>query len=95
MIIALGGAGFIGKHLQALLLAQAIPFTVISRRPPSAATMVEPGFGFMSSEAFMGPAGDRLIRSASGIVNMISSSVPGTFAAEPWREVPELSLIHI
>jgi UDP-glucose 4-epimerase len=93
MLILLGGAGFIGRHLQTLLQHQNVPYAVVTRR----LTAVQPGVdearrpppAVMSADQFAGPAGDQLIAQASGIINMISLSVPGTFAHEPWREVPE------
>lgn len=93
MLILLGGAGFIGRHLQLLLQAEAIPFVVVTRRlaatapPPPPVWRTPPPA--IDTETFAGPQGDLLIRQATGIVNMISLSVPGTFAHEPWREVPE------
>ncbi len=92
MLILLGGAGFIGQHLQQLLQSQNVDYAVVTRRVAPAVQMAgrtDRGRRVLSADAFAGPEGDHLLAQASGIINMISSSVPGTFAHEPWREVPE------
>jgi UDP-glucose 4-epimerase len=43
----------------------------------------------MSTLEFEQLDGCSLIRSAAAIVNLIGRSVPGTFASQPWREMPE------
>jgi UDP-glucose 4-epimerase len=42
----------------------------------------------IGAEAFAGVAGDRLLAEAEAVVYLASDSVPSTFAAEPWREIP-------
>jgi UDP-glucose 4-epimerase len=42
----------------------------------------------IDAEAFAGVAGDHLLADAEAVVYLASDSVPSTFAAEPWREIP-------
>ena len=46
------------------------------------------GERWLSAQALFGSQGDRLLSEASAAIYLASSSNPGTFAVEPWREVP-------
>jgi UDP-glucose 4-epimerase len=89
MILLIGGNGFIGRHLVTLLNERGIAAAVVTRRPGRAGEVrggrTAPVIG---AEAFAGIAGDRLLAAAEAVVYLASSSVPSTFAAEPWREIP-------
>jgi UDP-glucose 4-epimerase len=89
MIVVLGGAGFLGRHLRDRLVAARRPFVLVSPRFP--ATLPEPVVfeQRITAQEFEHQAGDDLLQSASAVVNLISRSVPGTFATQPWREMPE------
>jgi UDP-glucose 4-epimerase len=89
MILLIGGNGFIGRHLAALLHERGIAVAVVTRH----AGVARQAYGgrtvpVVDVEAFAGIAGDRLLADAEAIVYLASASVPSTFAAEPWREIP-------
>lgn len=89
MILLIGGNGFIGRHLAALLHDRGLTAAVVTRR----AARVEETCGggtapVIDAEAFAGVTGDRLLADAEAVVYLASASVPSTFAAEPWREIP-------
>lgn len=89
MILLIGGNGFIGRHFAALLHERGVAAAVVTRRPDRAGE--EYGgrtVPVVDAEAFAGIAGDRLLADAEAIVYLASDSVPSTFAAEPWREIP-------
>ncbi len=89
MILLIGGNGFIGRHLAALLHDRGLTAAVVTRR----AARAEEAYGggaapVVDAEAFAGIAGDRLLADAEAVVYLASASVPSTFAEEPWREIP-------
>jgi UDP-glucose 4-epimerase len=89
MILLIGGNGFIGRHFAALLHERGMAVAVVTRH----ADRVRPAYGgrtvpVVDAEAFAGGAGNRLLADAEAIVYLASDSVPSTFAAEPWREIP-------
>jgi UDP-glucose 4-epimerase len=88
MILLIGGNGFIGRHFAALLRDRGFTAAVVTRRTAT----VEEAYGgtapVVDAETFAGVAGDRLLADAEAVVYLASASVPSTFAAEPWREVP-------
>lgn len=89
MIIVLGGAGFLGQHLRSRMIAARRTFTLVSPVFPFELPLPSAFERRMNADMFDGRAGDELVRSAAVVVNLISRSVPSTFAAHPWREVPE------
>ncbi len=89
MIIVLGGGGFLGQHLRRRLIAAGAAFTIVSPRDLNRRGPAAPHEGFMLAQSFDGPEGDALLRRASALVNLASRSVPGTYAAQPWREMAE------
>ena len=89
MILLIGGNGFIGRHLAALVRERGLAATVVTRRAASAAEAYGDGTTpVIDAETFAGVAGDRLLADAEAVVYLASGSVPSTFAAEPWREIP-------
>ena len=89
MILLIGGHGFIGRHLVALLHERGLSAAVVTRRAARAGEAYGDGTApVIDAEAFAGAAGDRLLADAEAIVYLASGSVPSTFAAEPWREIP-------
>lgn len=88
-IVVLGGAGFLGLHLPDRLIVEQRPFTLVSRRYPI--TLPQP-VAFeqrMTAEEFERQPGEALLGAAVAVVHLISRSVPGTFALQPWREMGE------
>ena len=89
MILLIGGNGFIGRHLAALLHDRGLTAAVVTRRAARAGKADGGGAApVIDAEAFAGVAGDRLLADAEAVVYLASASVPSTFAAEPWREIP-------
>jgi UDP-glucose 4-epimerase len=89
MILLIGGNGFIGRHLVALLNEHGITAAVVTRRAASATAAYGAGTApVIDAETFSGVVGDRLLADAEAVVYLASGSVPSTFAAEPWREIP-------
>jgi UDP-glucose 4-epimerase len=89
MILLIGGNGFIGRHLAALVRERGLAATVVTRRAASATEAYGGGTApVIDAETFAGVAGDRLLADAEAIVYLASGSVPSTCAAEPWREIP-------
>jgi UDP-glucose 4-epimerase len=89
MILLIGGNGFIGRHLAALLHDRGLTAAVVTRRAARAQETYGGGVApVVDAEAFAGVAGDRLLADAEAVVYLASASVPSTFAEEPWREIP-------
>lgn len=86
-MIILGGTGFIGRHLSTALSARGRQAVVVSRTPD---------FGFLETYA-PGVTGvelprmlndaDDYFRAASTLVYLASTSVPATYASQPWNEL--------
>jgi UDP-glucose 4-epimerase len=88
MILLIGGNGFIGRHLAALLQDRGLAAVVVTRRARAEEAHGRGMAPVVDAEAFAGVAGDRLLADAEAVVYLASGSVPSTFAAEPWREIP-------
>jgi UDP-glucose 4-epimerase len=88
MILLIGGNGFIGRHLVALLRDRGRSAAVVTRRATRAEEVHGGAAPVVDAEAFAGVAGDRLLADAEAVVYLASASVPSTFAAEAWREIP-------
>jgi UDP-glucose 4-epimerase len=89
MILLIGGNGFIGRHLAGLLHDRCLTAAIVARRVARADEAYRGGTTrVIGAEAFAGAAGDRLLAEAEAVVYLASDSVPSTFAAEPWREIP-------
>src|SRR4051812_45055874 len=83
MIVIIGGNGFIGKHVRALLREQSEPALIVSRRPEQ----VDAGERFVSAEALFQREGARAFSRATGVIFLAGGSAPATFVREPWREI--------
>lgn len=89
MIVVLGGAGFIGRHLRDRLVSDGRAFTLVSPSYPVDMPRLAAFEQRMSAADFEQEPGDDLLRGATAVVHLISRSVPATFAHQPWREMPE------
>ncbi len=87
MFVILGGSGFIGTNLRARLAELHIRSTVVSRSSVVTQSSQLSHETVITYEEFDGPIGGKLIKEASIIVYLVSTSVPSTFADEPWREI--------
>ncbi len=88
MILLIGGNGFIGRHVAARVHDRGLTAVVVTRRGRAGEADGGGTAPVVDAEAFAGVAGDRLLAEAEAIVYLASGSVPSTFAAEPWREIP-------
>jgi UDP-glucose 4-epimerase len=87
LILVLGGNGFIGRHFRDIARAKT-PLTIVRRDPDAAFVTLSESETALSAEAFAGEQGDDAIRRATAVIYLSTASVPGTFEANPWREIP-------
>ncbi|KAA2235247.1 NAD-dependent epimerase/dehydratase family protein [Salinarimonas soli] len=99
-MLIVGAAGFVGRHLCAALSAAGRESTCVSRKVPDAEFLARhaPHARPLALDEFEQDVA-RHLRRHHALVYLASSSVPGTFAAEPWRELsanvdPLLRLAH-
>ena len=90
MIVLVGANGFLGRHTSELLERRGRRGVVVSRAPDRRfLERFAPSLKVMDATEFASPAGRDVIAAATAIVYFTWSSVPATFAEEPWRELPE------
>lgn len=86
-MIILGGTGFIGKHLSAALSARDRQAVVVSRAPDfDFLESYAPGVTGVELPRMLNDADD-YFRAASSLVYLASTSVPATYANQPWNEL--------
>ena len=90
MIVLVGANGTLGRHTSELLERRGRRGVVVSRSPHRLfLERFAPSLKVMDAAEFASPAGRDIIAGATAIVYFTWSSVPATFAEEPWRELPE------
>ncbi len=86
-MLIIGGGGFIGRHLCAWLSARGRACVSVSHVPDEGFLAAHaPLARAMTRAAFEGEMGAHLARHPS-VVYLASRSIPGTYSAEPWREL--------
>ena len=89
MILLIGGNVSIGRYLAALLRDRGLPpQDRDAARRPRRRDVGGGGLRRSSMPRRSLVTGDRLLADAEAVVHLASASVPSTFAAEPWREIP-------
>ena len=90
MIIVVGANGFLGRHVCEFLERHKEPAVAVSRQPDFGfLERCAPSLRAMTAAEFTSGAGDDILRQTRAVVYLTWKSVPSTFAADPWREVPE------
>ena len=90
MIVLVGANSFLGRHTCELLERRGEPGVVVSRTPDRCFfERFAPSLRVMDAVEFASPSGRSVIANATAIVYFVWSSVPATFAEEPWRELTE------
>lgn len=87
MLIIVGGSGFIGRHLRALLAAKGESGVIVSRDPGLARLWSFPGEVFVDACDFNGEQGSDLVAQAKALVYLSTVSTPATFIDAPWKEI--------
>ncbi|MGH6824147.1 MAG: NAD-dependent epimerase/dehydratase family protein [Methyloceanibacter sp.] len=90
MIILLGANGFLGRHTCELLARRGAEAVAVSQKPdPRFFAQFASSVRYMEAHSFASSAGVEVIAKTRALVYFRWSSVPATFAQEPWREVRE------
>ena len=90
MIVLVGANGFLGRHTCELLARRGHPAIAVSRHlDRQFLDGFAPSLRSMNATEFESSAGADVIAQASAIIYFQWSSVPATFADEPWRDVKE------
>ena len=90
MIILFGANGFLGRHACELLARRGEQALAVCRKPdPEFFAQFPSSVRSMEADEFASSPGDEAITRARAIVYFAWSSVPATFAKDPWREVEE------
>ncbi len=88
LIIVIGGNGFLGRHFSIHAASRGATATIVSPNPDGQFLQQHaPTLTSLSLNSFEGDNGNSLIRDARAVIFMAATSVPATYAHEPWREI--------
>jgi len=87
MFIVIGGRGFLGRHFRDLLRLRGERALVVSRSVDPAASVPDNEI-HVDAATFLGPAGAEWMEQATALIHLATTSVPATFMADPWNEIP-------
>jgi UDP-glucose 4-epimerase len=84
-VVLVGGAGFIGRHLAARLLAEGQAVIILDRRPPAVPSGARVELGDLSDPVTVG----RVLRPGAVLVHLAWSTLPATSNEDPAADLRE------